>query len=61
MSGHLLWELFVDPFENVYLAEHRFLELLPRMAKATQSSDLRSELERHLEPGGKEAPWSEDA
>ena len=48
MSADNLRELLVDNMKDVYDAEHRITKALPKMAKATDSSQLRMAFETHL-------------
>src|SRR5271166_2690417 len=40
-------ELFHDALKDIYFAEKKILIALPKMAKATQSDDLRAAFEKH--------------
>ena len=43
----LLSDLFHDTLKDVYFAEHKILKTLPKMAKATQSKDLKAAFVKH--------------
>lgn len=43
----LLSDLFHDTLKDVYFAENKILKTLPKMAKATQSKDLRAAFVKH--------------
>ena len=43
-----LHKLFVDQLQDMYDAEHRIAEALPKTAKAAKSDELRKGLENHL-------------
>ena len=42
-------QLLEDELKDIYSAEKQLLRALPKMAEATESKDLRSSFERHLE------------
>jgi len=44
-----LEELLTDELKDLYSAENQLVKTLPRMAKATESAELRRALEHHLE------------
>jgi len=48
MSANPLWDLFVDQLNDVYDAELRLTDALPKMAKAANSDELRAAFEDHL-------------
>jgi ferritin-like metal-binding protein YciE len=43
-----LEDLFHDTLKDIYWAEKKILTALPKLAKATQSDDLRSAFEKHV-------------
>jgi len=49
MSAENLNELFVEEVKDIYDAEKQLVKALPKMAKATDSSELRGAFEDHLE------------
>ena len=49
MSAENLNELFVEEIKDIYDAEKQLVKALPKMAKATESAELRSAFEEHLE------------
>jgi ferritin-like metal-binding protein YciE len=49
MSAENLQELFVEELRDIYDAEKQLVRALPKMAKATESEDLRAAFEEHLE------------
>jgi len=49
MPAQGLRDLFVDELKDIYDAEQRLIEALPRMAEAAESSDLSFAFEEHLE------------
>ena len=49
MKDNTLRELFIDELRDLYDAENRLVKALPKMAKATNSDELRSGIEHHLE------------
>ena len=49
----LLSDLFHDTLKDVYFAENKILKTLPKMAKATQSKDLKAAFVKHE----KETAW----
>ena len=49
MQKNGLRDLLVDELRDLYDAENRLLKALPKMAKASNSPDLRSGFEHHLE------------
>ena len=44
-----LKDLFIDTLADIYDAEHRITEALPKMAEAASSPELREAFENHLE------------
>jgi ferritin-like metal-binding protein YciE len=42
-------DLFLDTLKDIYYAEKQIVKALPKMAKAAQSSELKSGFEQHLE------------
>ena len=40
-------ELFHDTLKDIYFAEKKILSTLPKMAKASQSDELKSAFEKH--------------
>ncbi len=49
MAAENLHELFVDELRDIYDAEKQLTKALPKMAKASDSEDLRAGFEEHLE------------
>ena len=49
MKVTTLDELLEDELRDIYSAENQLLEALPKMAKAAESSDLRTAFENHLD------------
>jgi len=49
MSAENLNELFVEEVKDIYDAEKQLVKALPKMAKATENSELRAAFEEHLE------------
>jgi ferritin-like metal-binding protein YciE len=49
MSVTTLQDLYLEELKDLLSAENQILKALPKMAKATHSSDLRGALEEHLE------------
>ena len=49
MAAENLHELFVDELKDIYDAEKQLTKALPKMAKASDSEDLRASFEEHLE------------
>jgi len=49
MSAENLNELFVEEVKDIYDAEKQLVKALPKMAKATESEELRAAFEEHLE------------
>src|SRR5215216_1947857 len=49
MAAENLHELFVDELKDIYDAEKQLTKALPKMAKASDSEDLRAAFEEHLE------------
>ena len=49
MSAENLQELFVEELRDIYDAEKQLTKALPKLAKAAESSELRSAFEDHLE------------
>jgi ferritin-like metal-binding protein YciE len=46
-SENSLQELFHDTLKDIYFAEKKILNALPKMAKAAQSEDLKAAFEKH--------------
>ncbi len=44
-----LRDVYIDELRDLYDAEHRLIKALPKLAKAADSSELRSGIEAHLE------------
>ena len=42
-------DLFLDTLKDIYYAEKQIVKALPKMAKAAQSSELKSGFEQHVE------------
>jgi ferritin-like metal-binding protein YciE len=49
MKENTLRALFIDELRDLYDAENRLVKAIPKMAKAADSSELRSGFEHHLE------------
>src|SRR5580658_1391424 len=49
MKENTLRELFIDELRDLYDAENRLVKAIPKMAKASDSDELRSGFEHHLE------------
>jgi len=49
MKDNTLRELFIDELRDLYDAESRLVKALPKMAKASNSDELRSGIEHHLQ------------
>jgi ferritin-like metal-binding protein YciE len=49
MKENTLRELFVDELRDLFDAENRLVKALPKMAKASESAELRAGFEGHLE------------
>ena len=49
MADKTLNDLFLDTLKDIYYAEKQIVKALPKMAKAAQSSELKSGFEQHLE------------
>lgn len=49
MKESALKELYVDELRDIYNAENQLTKVLPKMAKAATSSDLRAGFKEHLE------------
>jgi ferritin-like metal-binding protein YciE len=49
MAEKDLQELFLDTLKDIYYAEKHILKALPKMAKAANSDQLRSALEKHYD------------
>lgn len=47
MTAKTLEYLFHDTLKDIYYAEKKIVKSLPKMAKATQSEDLRAAFEKH--------------
>jgi ferritin-like metal-binding protein YciE len=48
MKLNLLRKLYVDELKDLYSAENQLIKALPKMAKATDSEELRTAFEEHL-------------
>ena len=48
MNANLLRKLYVDELKDLYSAENQLLKAIPKMAKATDSEELRAAFEGHL-------------
>jgi ferritin-like metal-binding protein YciE len=48
MKLNLLRKLYIDELKDLYSAENQLIKALPQMAKATDSSELRTAFEEHL-------------
>ena len=48
MNENLLRKLYVDELKDLYSAENQLIKALPKMAKATDSEELRNAFEEHL-------------
>src|ERR1700737_1466520 len=48
MNENLLRKLYVDELRDLYSAENQLIKALPKMAKATDSEELRSAFEEHI-------------
>lgn len=49
MAGTTLREVYIEQLRDLYDAENQLIKALPKMAKAAESTQLRSGFERHLE------------
>jgi ferritin-like metal-binding protein YciE len=49
MKIESLQELFIDELKDLYSAENQIIKALPKMAKNSESDELRSAFEEHLE------------
>jgi len=49
MAGNSLKELYLDELRDLYDSENQLIKALPKMAKASESDELRSGIEEHLE------------
>jgi ferritin-like metal-binding protein YciE len=49
MAENTLRQLFIDELRDLYDAENRLVKAIPKMAKASNSDELRSGFEHHLE------------
>jgi ferritin-like metal-binding protein YciE len=49
MSEQGLRELYIDELKDLYSSENQLVKALPKMAKASASSELRTGFEEHLE------------
>jgi ferritin-like metal-binding protein YciE len=49
MAEQGLKELFIDELRDLYNAENQLVKALPKMAKASESTELRAGFEEHLE------------
>src|SRR5215471_3977895 len=49
MKLESLRDLYVEQLRDLYSAENQLVDALPRMAKASQSAQLRTAFEQHLE------------
>ena len=50
-DGSMLEDFFIDSLKDIYWAEKALTKALPRMSKATTSSELKSVFDQHLEDG----------
>src|ERR1700674_4718222 len=48
MNENLLRKLYIDELKDLYSAENQLIKALPKMAKATDSEELRTAFEEHL-------------
>lgn len=48
MKKNLLRKLYIDELKDLYSAENQLIKALPKMAKATDSDELRAAFEEHL-------------
>jgi ferritin-like metal-binding protein YciE len=55
MKTDSLHKLYLEQLRDLYDAEHQLIEALPKMARASVSSELRSAFEDHLEQTKKHA------
>jgi ferritin-like metal-binding protein YciE len=55
-----LEDLFIDQLKDLYSAENQLIKALPKMAKASNSQDLRKGFEQHLEQTKKQASRIEE-
>lgn len=55
MKMHTLNDVLVDELKDLYSAENQLIKALPKMVKATESNDLRSAFEHHLEQTRRQA------
>lgn len=49
MAGTTLREVYIEQLRDLYDAENQLIKALPKMAKAADSTELRSGFEHHLE------------
>ena len=49
MEENSLRELYIDELKDLYSAENQLLKAIPKMAKASESDELRKGFEAHLE------------
>ncbi len=49
METNALKELYIDELKDLYSAENQLVKALPKMAKASESEELRNAFEEHLE------------
>jgi ferritin-like metal-binding protein YciE len=49
MEHQALKELYIDELKDIYNAENQLVKVLPKMAKAANSEELRTGFEEHLE------------
>ena len=49
MEQNSLRELYIEELKDLYSAENQLLKAIPKMAKASESDDLRKGFEQHLE------------
>jgi ferritin-like metal-binding protein YciE len=49
MEENALRDLYIEELRDIYSAEQQLVKALPKMAKASNSSELRSGFEEHLE------------
>jgi len=49
MEQNSLRELYIEELKDLYSAENQLLKAIPKMAKASESGELRKGFEKHLE------------
>ncbi|CAN7673151.1 ferritin-like domain-containing protein [Rhizobium sp. LjRoot30] len=49
MAEKTLQDLFLDTLKDIYYAERQIVKALPKMARATQSADLKAAFQKHKE------------